>query len=135
MDQQLTYFIERSLKMKNKAINIKITINDDHVLHAQFENNATTQALISQMPFTISMNNLYGREMCHRYGNGALPLDDAKDRNYKVGDISYWPPMGSLVILYEQNGEVFEQQKIGHTQDDVSFFNHINRAEVTFEQE
>lgn len=121
--------------MSKKTINIKITVNKKQVLHAKFEDNATTQALIAKMPFTISMDNLYGREMCHRYGNGALPLDDAKDRNYKIGDISYWPPMGSLVILYAQNGEVFEQQKIGHTTDDVSFFNQIKQAQVTFEKE
>lgn len=118
-----------------KTINIKITINDEKILHAQFVDNSTTQALIQKMPFTIDMENLYGREMCHRYGNGALPLDNAENRGYKIGDISYWPPMGSLVILYEQNGEIFEQQPIGHTEDDVSFFNRINQAEVRFEEE
>lgn len=121
--------------MAQKIIKIKITVNQQQVLHAQFEDNVTTRALINKMPFTISMDNLYGREMCHRYGNGALPLDDAKDRSYQVGDISYWPPMGSLVILYAQNGEIFEQEKIGHTSDDVSFFNQINQAQVSFEKE
>lgn len=42
--------------------------------------------------------------------------------------------MGSLVILYEQNGEVFEQQPIGHTDDDVSFFNGMSDTELTFEK-
>ncbi len=36
--------------------------------------------------------------------------------------LCYWPPAGSLVILCKQNGEVFEHIKIGHTDDDVSFF-------------
>lgn len=118
-----------------KIINIKITVNGEKVLHAPFVDNSATQDLIKKMPFTINMDNLYGREMCHRYGRGALSLDNTKDRNYKVGDISYWPPMGSLVILYKQNGEVFEQQPIGHIEDDVSFFNGIDQASVKFEQE
>lgn len=29
-------------------------------------------------------------------GNGALPDDDAEDVGYEIGDISYWPPRGSL---------------------------------------
>lgn len=112
---------------------VELIVNNDVKLTAQLEDNATTQELISRMPFTIQMDNLYSREMCHRYGRGGLPTDNAKDRSYRVGDISYWPPMGSLVILYEQNGEVFEQQPIGHIDSDVSFFSRISSAEVTFQ--
>lgn len=110
---------------------VEIIVNDVK-LTAQFEDNATTQELISRMPFTIKMDNLYSREMCHRYGRGGLPTDNAKSQGYKVGDISYWPPMGSLVILYKQNGEFFEQQPIGHIDSDVSFFNNLSSADVTF---
>lgn len=118
--------------MKSKQTLIEITINNRTKLTASFEDNATARELISRMPFTINMDNLYSREMCHRYGHGGLPIDDARDRNYKVGDISYWPPMGSLVILYEQNGEVFEQQRIGHVGSDVSFFSNLGSAQATF---
>ena len=113
---------------------VEVIINNDVKVTAQFEDNATTRELISRMPFTISMDNLYApREMCHRYGRGGLPTDDARDRSYKVGDIfSYWPPMGSLVILYKQNGEIFEQQPIGHIDSDVSFFSKLGSADVTF---
>lgn len=111
---------------------VEVIINNDVKVTAQFEDNATTRELISRMPFTISMDNLYAREMCHRYGRGGLPTDDARDRSYKVGDISYWPPMGSLVILYKQNGEIFEQQPIGHIDSDVSFFSKLSSADVTF---
>ncbi|KPN84173.1 cyclophilin-like fold protein [Apilactobacillus kunkeei] len=115
----------------NKQL-VEIVVNNDINLTAQFEDNVTTKELISRMPFTIKMDNLYSREMCHRYGRGSLPIDNAKNRNYKVGDISYWPPMGSLVILYEQNGEVFEQQPIGHIDSDVSFFSKLGSVDVTF---
>lgn len=111
---------------------VEITINDKKTINAQFEDNVTTRKLISRMPFTINMDNLYSREMCHRYGRGGLPTDDAREQSYQVGDISYWPPMGSLVILYAQNGKVFEQQPIGHVDGDVSFFNKISSAKVAF---
>lgn len=118
--------------MSKKTL-VEITVNNDVKLTAQFADNATTRELISRMPFTINMDNLYSREMCHRYGQGGLPIDDAKDRSYKVGDISYWPPMDSLVILYKQNGEVFEQQLIGHVDSDVSLFSKLESAQVTFQ--
>ena len=60
--------------------------------------------------------------------------DDAEDAGYAIGDISYWPPAGSLVILYKQNGEVFEQQPIGHTDDDISFFDGMPDTDITFEK-
>ena len=36
------------------------------------------------------------------------------------------------MILYKQNGEVFEQQPIGHTDDDISFFDGMPDTDVTF---
>ena len=107
--------------MSKKTL-VEISVNDDVKLTAQFEDNATTRELISRMPFTINMDNLYSREMCHRYGHGGLP----------IGDISYWPPMGSLVFLYKQNGEIFEQQPVGHIDNDISFFSRLGSARVTF---
>lgn len=117
----------------SKKYLVEITINEKNTVKAQFEDNKTTRKLISRMPFSIDMDNLYSREMCYRYGRGGLPIDNVKNSNYQIGDISYWPPMGSLVILYEQNGEIFEQQSIGHIDADVSFFNKIKSARVTFE--
>ncbi|WP_295731185.1 cyclophilin-like fold protein [uncultured Limosilactobacillus sp.] len=117
--------------MSEKTL-VEITVNHDVKLTAQFEDNAATRELVSRMPFTIEMDNLYSREMCHRYGRGGLPVDNARDQGYQVGDISYWPPMGSLVFLYKQNGEVFEQQPIGHIDNDISFFNKLGAAQVTF---
>lgn len=120
--------------MSKQTINVKITINDVKILTATFKDNATSQALLKQMPFTIKMDNLYGREMCYRFGHNVLPLEKPRSIGYQVGDISYWPPMGSLVFLYAQNGEIFEQQQIGQINEDISFFGKLNTAKVTFEQ-
>lgn len=131
-DQNIQHGQEEKDTDMDKTTQIEITVNGSRKLDATFEDNATTRALIARMPFTITMDNLYSREMCHRYGHGALPVDDARDRGYEVGDISYWPPMGSLVFLYRQNGEIFEQQPIGHIDGDVSFFGNLSSAEVAF---
>ena len=71
------------------------------------------------MPLTLSMRDLYGRELCRRLGAGALPVSALRSDSYAVGDIAYWPPMGSLVILYAQNGEHFERQHLGRVLGDL----------------
>ena len=106
----------------------------NHVITATLYDNAAGRALWDKLPLTLNMMNLYGREMCYRFGAGGLPEDDAADTGYEIGDISYWPPAGSLVILYKQNGEVFEQQPIGHTDDDVSFFDGMPDTEISFDK-
>ena len=117
------------------ADQMRVTVTaGDHVITATLYDNAAGRALWDKLPLTLPMMNLYGREMCYRFGAGGLPDDDASDTGYEIGDISYWPPAGSLVILYKQNGEVFEQQPIGHTQDDVSFFDGMPDTDVTFER-
>lgn len=114
------------------TIQIKISV-DDTELYATFENNATTQSLIERMPMTLSMSDLYDREMCYRYGAYALPTDELRTDGYEIGDIAYWPPGGSLVILYEQNGEQFERQHLGHIDSGVEIFEQTGDFDVTFE--
>ncbi|MCD8012702.1 MAG: hypothetical protein LUG99_05935 [Lachnospiraceae bacterium] len=113
-------------------IRIKITVGDTE-LYATFEDNATTRELIEQMPMTLPMMDLYGREMCYRYGAYALTTDDLQSDGYEVGDIAYWPPGGSLVILYAQNGEHFERQHLGHIDSGVEVFETTGDVDVTFE--
>ena len=119
----------------NEAEEMRITITaGDYTISAMLYDNAAGRALWDMLPLTLPMQNLYGREMCYRFGAGGLPDEEAADTGYEIGDISYWPPMGSLVILYKQNGEVFEQQPIGHTDDDLSFFDGMPDTDVLFEK-
>ena len=116
------------------GMKIKITVGDTE-LFATLEENATTEELISQMPMTLPMMDLYGREMCYRYGAYALPTDQLQSDGYEVGDIAYWAPGGSLVILYKQNGEHFEHQHLGHIDSGVEIFENTGDTDVTFELE
>ncbi len=115
-------------------MNIRITAGN-HTIKATLYDNAAARQIYDSLPSTYPMMNLYGREMCYRMGAGSLPTDEAADTGYEIGDISYWPPAGSLVILYEQNSEVFEQQPIGHTDDDISFFDGMGDTDITWERD
>lgn len=115
-----------------ESMQIKITVGDTDFF-ATLEDNATTRAWMEEMPMTLSMSDLYDREMCYRYGNGTFPTDSLRSDGYEVGDLAYWPPMGSLVILYEQNGEQFERQHLGHIDSGVEVFANTGDVDVTFE--
>ena len=100
-------------------------------LSATLQDNATTRAFMDMLPITLPMLDLYGREMCYRFPD-ALPTDDVNMCGYEVGEIVYYPPMHSFVILYAQNGERFSMQKLGKVDAGVEMFDGIGDAEVSF---
>ena len=111
---------------------MKITVNG-HTLTATLEDNATTRAIAKRLPMTLPMMDLYGREMCYRFSE-ALPTDNARTRGYEVGEIVYYPPMHSFVIMYKQNGEHFQMQSIGRIDSGVEVFDGIGDIDVKFEE-
>ena len=111
---------------------IRITVGN-HELTATLQDNATTRAFVDMLPVTLLMLDLYGREMCYRFPD-ALPTDDVNTCGYEVGEIVYYPPMDSFVILYAQNGERFSMQKLGKVNGDVSVFDGIGNVDVYFER-
>lgn len=116
-----------------KEVKITLTVNS-HKLSATLYDNATTRAFVEKLPLTLPMMDLYGREMCYRFPD-ALPTDDVNNCGYEVGEIVYYPPMHSFVIMYAQNGEHFSMQKMGKMVSDVSFFDGIGDVDVTIELE
>ncbi|MBQ7705034.1 MAG: hypothetical protein IJT73_06390 [Selenomonadaceae bacterium] len=111
---------------------LKITVGDK-ILFATLEDNATVKDFVSKLPTTLKMENLYGREMCYRYGAGGLAESATRADRYEIGDIVYWKPRGSFVILYKQNGEEFERVQLGHIQSGVEIFNGLGTTEIKFE--
>ena len=103
------------------------------VLEARLEDTPAVRALLQRLPLDVSMENLYARELCHHLGAGALPDADTRSDGYEVGDIIYWPPMGSLVILYAQNGERFARVHLGHIDADLSFLGQAGALQVRWE--
>ena len=94
------------------------------------EDNALTRELVKRLPMTIPMMDLYGRELCYRFPE-ALPTDSVEYRGYRVGEIVYWPPRHSFVILYAQNGEAFDMQRVGRIEWGLEELARLGDAEVT----
>ena len=114
--------------METYQIRIRV---GNHELTATLQNNATTRAFVDMLPITLPMLDLYGREMCYRFPD-ALPTDHASVSGYEVGEIVYYPPMHSFVIMYAQNGERFNMQKMGKVDAGVEVFDGIGDTEVSF---
>lgn len=119
-------------ELNMKTYKIKITANGK-TLSAILEDNATSRDLIKKMPLTLNMMDLYNREMCYRFGRNGLATEELRSDGYKIGDIAYWPPAGSLVILYRQNGEEFERAHLGNIESGVELFETTGNTRVTFE--
>lgn len=115
----------------NNMRQMKITVNGRE-LTAVLEDNATTRALIEKLPMTLPMMDLYGREMCYRF-DSALPTDNVRSTGYEVGDIIYYPPSRSFVIMYKQDGARFSMQKIGKITSGAEIFNSTGDVEVSFD--
>ena len=121
------------IKVSGKAKQMKIKITaKGKTATATLYDNVTTRAFVKKLPLTVTMMDLYGREMCYRFPK-ALPTDDVNDTGYKVGEIVYYPPMHSFVIMYKQNGEEFEMQKLGRIDSGLENLSGIGDTEVTFE--
>ena len=124
--------VEQPDKPAEKNLKLKITASDK-ILYATLEDNATVRDFIRKLPTTLQMENLYGREMCYHYGAGGLAEAETRNDGYEVGDIIYWKPRGSFVILYKQNGELFERVQLGHVDGDLNFFDGGGDMEIKFE--
>ncbi|MDR1148531.1 MAG: hypothetical protein LBK66_07860 [Spirochaetaceae bacterium] len=112
-------------------VKIKITAGNT-VLTAALLDNATARAFVDKLPLTVLMSDLYSREMCYHFPD-ALPTDNVRTAGYEAGEIIYWPPRHSLVIMYAQNGERFSMQKIGRIDSGVEVFKSTGNVTVTFE--
>lgn len=110
---------------------IKIKFKDKE-LTATLTNNATSRAFVEKLPLTLPLLDLYSREMCYRFPD-ALPANEASTRSYEIGEIIYYPPMHSFVIMYAQNEERFNMQTIGRVDSNVEAFKNIGNIDVRFE--
>ncbi len=114
------------------GIKVKVTAGK-HVLTATFIDNATTRALVAKFPLTVPMMDLYSRELVYRLPE-ALPANEKRTSGYDVGDIVYWAPRHSFVIMYAQNGErISELQKVGRIDAGVEMLGRTGNTDVTFE--
>lgn len=117
----------------NEAAKMKIRIRvGNKVLTATMYDNATTRSFMNKLPLALFMMDRYGRELVYRFSE-PLPAEETSTRGYEVGEIIYYPPLHSFVIMYAQNGERFNMQSMGHVDKDVHLLKGIGDTNVRFE--
>ena len=102
-----------------------------HNLPAVFEDNPASRVLYELLPITVNMKNVYNRELSFTLP-GKLPVSRLSANNYSIGDIVYIPHRNSLAILYQQNGERFRRQHLGHIISGAEYLKNAGTIEVTF---
>jgi hypothetical protein len=71
---------------------------------ATLDDVGTTRDLLSLLPLTLELDDLFGREK-----SGTLPRalieQGPRTFKYEVGDVVYWPPRQHLSVFYRQDGK------------------------------
>src|SRR3954466_2912820 len=84
------------------AERIRIRIGDQAVT-ATLNSSEAARDLVAMLPLSIRMRDHLRRE---KTGPIPGPLSErtVASPNYQMGDLSYWPPGGNLVIFYRHDG-------------------------------
>ena len=118
-----------------KAMKIKIRVGDSD-LTATLIDSETTQDFVSLLPFTLTMNDLLGRE---KFGHlpRAISEGGKRTRTYKVGDVIYWSPGPDVAIYYRNDGQSIPAPGIiviGKINSGVEALNAPGSVKVTIER-
>jgi formylglycine-generating enzyme required for sulfatase activity len=127
MTNTVVFSTENTMEFPMK---IQITIDNKTSLTATLLDNKTTRDFVKKLPLIIPLTDLYSREMCYHFAE-SLPTDNVRETGYEVGEIVYWPPRHSFVIMYAQNGEKFSMQKLGRIDAGVEIFEKTGDVTVT----
>lgn len=88
---------------RGSSMKLKLTVGTK-VVTATLVDNATTRDLVSLLPLTLTMNDLFKRE---KFGHlpRALAGDGEGARTYEVGEVVYWPPGPDVAVFYRHDGQ------------------------------
>jgi hypothetical protein len=84
------------------AVRIRLSIGDQEAT-GTLEDNPATRDLVSLLPVTVPMGDLFGREKPGPLPR-ALTVDVEPVFTYRIGQIAYWPPSRDIVLVYEGDG-------------------------------
>jgi hypothetical protein len=87
---------------QEEPMRIQLTIGDQQAI-ATLEDNAAARDLVTLLPVTVEMGDLFGREKPGRLSR-ALTGDVEPVFTYRVGQIAYWPPNHDIFIVYDGDG-------------------------------
>ncbi len=95
---------------KKKQLNMWITVNG-HRFEVVLEDSATTQALITQLPLTLYMEELNGNEK-HGQLSGILPTDEKRPGIIHNGDLMLYGNQ-TLVVFYKTFSSIHSYTRVG----------------------
>ncbi len=81
---------------------IRLSIGEQEAT-GTLEDNSVTRDLVSMLPVTAAMGDLFGREKPGRLPR-ALAGDVEPVFTYRVGQLAYWPPNHDVFIVYAGDG-------------------------------
>ena len=113
------------------TIPIAITIGDAQLV-ATLEKNATSETLISRLPISLPMLDLYDHELVHRFTE-PLPVSGLTACTPRRGDIVYWAPRNALALFDGDGDEQFADiQVVGRVDSGMDAVDHPGNVTVTF---
>lgn len=104
-EPHLTDDMQKKNILKNSipadSLKLKITVGKK-VLYARFTHSGTTRDFIRQLPLTLDMQDLNGRE---KYSGllQELSKEGSISTTFREGDISYWLG-GGIAVFYNNDG-------------------------------
>jgi hypothetical protein len=101
---------ESNLKMK-----LRITINENKVVTATLEDNATVAAFKEMLPLTLDMSDLHANEKKFDLPK-RLPARDSNPKMIQAGDLMIWNSR-TLVLFYKSFPTSYSYTKIGRIND------------------
>lgn len=118
------------LGSSQSTIPVVITIGDRR-LTATFNDSATAQDLLTRLPLTVTMLDLYGHELVYRFDE-PLATSDLTTAAPRRGDI-VWSPRNALAIFYGDGDEAFsELQPLGTVTAGIDQIDQPGDSAVTF---
>jgi hypothetical protein len=104
-------------------------------LEVTLRESETTRDLVSLLPLTLTMNDLFGRE---KFGHLPRAISDSGERthSYQVGEIVYWSPGPDIAVFYRHDGQTIPAPGliiIGEVESGVETLNVPGSLEVTIE--
>lgn len=113
-EQQISTDNELTANEETEMINLQITISSNS-FSAILYNNTTTEALIAQMPLTLTMSELNGNEK-YFYLDSALPITSEQVGEIYAGELMLYGD-DCLVLFYQSFSTPYSYTRLGYLTD------------------
>ena len=89
--------------LESQIMKIRLKL-DDKVITATLNDSKTARDFVSQLPLTLTKDDLFRREKFARLPR-AISEEGKRTHTYEVGQVVYWSPGPDVAIFYRNDGE------------------------------